>query len=1305
MAQQIVLSGSLIFNQDGTEVGRITPEGSVLQVSSSLNISGSLILDGQDLESRLDTLEAGQSGDELTFGNLLSWTGSTDSRLYSIEQTTGSLNSFTGSYNTGSFSGSFTGSFNGDGTLITGVISSSYAISASSIEWDNVENKPTGIISRSAQISNLGFISGSPELEATASLHEFRLDTLETKTGSLDSEQTTQDARLSSLETKTGSLNTEQATQDSRLSSLELETGSITTEQATQDSRLSNLETKTGSLDSEQTLQDSRLASLETESGSIDGRVTTLESSDTLQDSRLSTLETKTGSLDSEQTTQDSRLQSLETESGSVSGRVTTLESSDTTQDSRLSSLETKTGSLDSEQTLQDSRLTTLETKTGSLDSEQTLQDSRLASLELETGSITSEQSTQDSRLDSLETESGSIDGRVSTLESSDTLQDARLASLETESGSIDGRVGTLEGKTLISSSTQFKTISDPFTGSFSGSFTGIGNFTDLTADAVEYSNVLNKPTLISQSAQIADEISGSFTQASSSFSTRVSTLELNDTAQDSRLSTLETKTGSLDSEQTLQDSRLGSLELETGSITTEQSTQDSRLSSLELETGSITTEQSLQDSRLTTLETKTGSLDSEQTLQDSRLATLETKTGSLDSEQSTQDLRLDALELETGSITTEQATQDSRLASLELETGSITTEQATQDSRLSTLETKTGSLDSEQTLQDSRLGSLETESGSVSGRVSTLEGKTLISSSLQFTSDSEPFTGSFSGSFAGDGSQLNNLPPYIINSKAGTIPSESFNGGTIASASVTFGSAFNTNNYSVTATVNSTGNIGDLGDTSVISKTSSGFTVALGAGVSTLATFTDATVDYLAVAYGETAVTTTFAETAATASYVEYSNVVSKPTLVSGSAQLAADISGSLSKEHLSSKVPGIISQSSQITVGGDLSGTANNAILTTQAISGKTELASGLANTDEFLVNDDGTLKKMDASVFISYIESSLNAQSITLNPAAIYDSSGTPVLRSGITQGELHTALGVDPAGTINFDDTTINSRLASIETKTGSLEGDDTLVDGRLDSLETKTGSLDSEQTLQDSRLASLETKTGSLESTDTLYDSRLDSIEAATSSYALEANISGAFFAPSSSFSTRVTSLESNTAYLTGSQTFTGLKTFDAGLKLNDNDDLTLGTGNDYLVDFDGTNLVIHQNIAAGNDVIITNTADTTQFTFDVSAGAFTATGDITAFSDEKLKKDIITIENALDKTNQLRGVEFTRISDDSRSIGVVAQEFEKVIPELVKTDDEGTKSVNYGQITGLLIEAIKELSAKVEDLENKLASK
>lgn len=98
-------------------------------------------------------------------------------------------------------------------------------------------------------------------------------------------------------------------------------------------------------------------------------------------------------------------------------------------------------------------------------------------------------------------------------------------------------------------------------------------------------------------------------------------------------------------------------------------------------------------------------------------------------------------------------------------------------------------------------------------------------------------------------------------------------------------------------------------------------------------------------------------------------------------------------------------------------------------------------------------------------------------------------------------------------------------------------------------------------------------------------------------------------------------------------------------------------------------------------------------------GSLVSTGDITAFSDESLKKDVVTIEGALDKTKELRGVSFVRKSDDSKSIGVIAQELEKVLPELVKTGDDGIKSVNYGQITGLLIEAVKELAAKVDELE------
>jgi hypothetical protein len=67
----------------------------------------------------------------------------------------------------------------------------------------------------------------------------------------------------------------------------------------------------------------------------------------------------------------------------------------------------------------------------------------------------------------------------------------------------------------------------------------------------------------------------------------------------------------------------------------------------------------------------------------------------------------------------------------------------------------------------------------------------------------------------------------------------------------------------------------------------------------------------------------------------------------------------------------------------------------------------------------------------------------------------------------------------------------------------------------------------------------------------------------------------------------------------------------------------------------------------------------------------------------------------------MRGVYFNKIGQSNRSVGVIAQEIEEVLPEVVLTDSEGMKSVAYGNIVGILIEAIKELKAKVEELEMK----
>ena len=118
-------------------------------------------------------------------------------------------------------------------------------------------------------------------------------------------------------------------------------------------------------------------------------------------------------------------------------------------------------------------------------------------------------------------------------------------------------------------------------------------------------------------------------------------------------------------------------------------------------------------------------------------------------------------------------------------------------------------------------------------------------------------------------------------------------------------------------------------------------------------------------------------------------------------------------------------------------------------------------------------------------------------------------------------------------------------------------------------------------------------------------------------------------------------------------------------------------------------------------------SEITACTFDMSAaGAATFNNNVTAFSDRRLKSDIQTLENGLEKVEQLRGVTYTRDDnvDGGQQLGVIAQEVEEVFPQVVLTadDERGTKSVDYGRLTGALIEAVKELSAKVKELEARL---
>ena len=119
---------------------------------------------------------------------------------------------------------------------------------------------------------------------------------------------------------------------------------------------------------------------------------------------------------------------------------------------------------------------------------------------------------------------------------------------------------------------------------------------------------------------------------------------------------------------------------------------------------------------------------------------------------------------------------------------------------------------------------------------------------------------------------------------------------------------------------------------------------------------------------------------------------------------------------------------------------------------------------------------------------------------------------------------------------------------------------------------------------------------------------------------------------------------------------------------------------------------------------VDDSSEITALTVDMSAaGAATFNNDVTAFSDVILKDNIDTIDNALDRVKGMRGVFFDRKDNkQERQTGVIAQEVEPFLPEVVREtkDEKKIKSVAYGNMVGVLIEAIKELNAKIEELQH-----
>jgi len=340
----------------------------------------------------------------------------------------------------------------------------------------------------------------------------------------------------------------------------------------------------------------------------------------------------------------------------------------------------------------------------------------------------------------------------------------------------------------------------------------------------------------------------------------------------------------------------------------------------------------------------------------------------------------------------------------------------------------------------------------------------------------------------------------------------------------------------------------------------------------------------------------------------------------------------------------------SSDPTMGGDLSGTASNAQLVANCVTA-TELA-GDAVTGAQLADDACDSEHYtDGSVDNVHLATGIDASKLTTGTLPMARLSGTLPALNGSALTNLDAA---DVSGThTSFRSTGIDDNAdalaMTIDVSENILIGQTTHTRGKLDIK------------LPDS------TNTGD-------YHHRTG---IRLSSYCGTVNEIG----PSIELTT-----SGNAEFLMGLQNVSqaGTQNADVFFRIKDN---TSDTGMEEFM-----RVKPNQNVGIGNS----NPSEKLYV-----GGNIYATGNITAYSDERIKTNIKELDNTLNAIQNIRGVSYTRTDTKDNSIGVMAQDVETMFPELICEDHSGMKSVNYNGLVGVLFSAVKELSATVKQLKER----
>ena len=154
-----------------------------------------------------------------------------------------------------------------------------------------------------------------------------------------------------------------------------------------------------------------------------------------------------------------------------------------------------------------------------------------------------------------------------------------------------------------------------------------------------------------------------------------------------------------------------------------------------------------------------------------------------------------------------------------------------------------------------------------------------------------------------------------------------------------------------------------------------------------------------------------------------------------------------------------------------------------------------------------------------------------------------------------------------------------------------------------------------------------------------------------------------------------------------------------GSELTGLGDASIIVGDDTSTDANTFFLLLSPNVTSGS--LSTVNTSSTQLFFNANTGVLTAT-DFDSLSDESLKINVNVISNALNTVRQIEGVDFQWAASGKKSSGFVAQQLETAIPHLVTTNETGMKTVNYNGVIAYLVQTVKELDARVKELENKI---